>query len=427
MASAHRMRSWLLLCLIAAAAGARAPWRSGAVPWRNRGVDPPTFPPAPSVAPVSPSAASYTGIKNVLDYGATGDGRTDDTDAIQAALNALRPGETCLFPPGVYVAARLLVPETAGVTLRGIAGGASEGGSGAGATLRLANGTAGGALPPFLLASAVWAANRTWTGAPVTLEHLCFEGPGAAAPGNGATNGSIGVVLMAWSTRVARCVFRGFGRAGLLVAGADRAGKAITTTEVNCRYEANVFSGNAGVGFWIFDPDRNKATDYFLLDSFAFSNGLDGFRLDTTAGAVVRGNHLYSNGMANLAGFDVHVGIGSKAFRFLGNYLEGPRGLKIATLNPDATVQVADNYFEGIAVYVANDGNGTVLSTGNVFGAAPFPGDGGCGGGAAAECMHLAGYRGHRLTLRTANDAYDGSYRTDGDVAVFAASMQRVG
>lgn len=40
-------------------------------------------------------------VANVLDYGATGDGTTDDTTAIQAALNS---GASCIFiPEGVYI------------------------------------------------------------------------------------------------------------------------------------------------------------------------------------------------------------------------------------------------------------------------------------------------------------------------------------
>lgn len=40
---------------------------------------------------------------NVLDYGAKGDGATDDTAAIQAALNAITTGGEVVFPPGTYL------------------------------------------------------------------------------------------------------------------------------------------------------------------------------------------------------------------------------------------------------------------------------------------------------------------------------------
>lgn len=37
---------------------------------------------------------------NVMDYGATGDGTTNDTVAVQAALDAATGGGVVYFPPG---------------------------------------------------------------------------------------------------------------------------------------------------------------------------------------------------------------------------------------------------------------------------------------------------------------------------------------
>lgn len=46
---------------------------------------------------------------NVFDYGAKGDGTTDDTVAIQAAIN--NPGKVVYFPAGTYVISDTLVPQ----------------------------------------------------------------------------------------------------------------------------------------------------------------------------------------------------------------------------------------------------------------------------------------------------------------------------
>lgn len=44
-------------------------------------------------------------MANVMDYGATGNGMTDDSNAIQAAINDTLPGGTVYFPPGTYIVA----------------------------------------------------------------------------------------------------------------------------------------------------------------------------------------------------------------------------------------------------------------------------------------------------------------------------------
>jgi hypothetical protein len=46
-------------------------------------------------------------VKNVKDFGATGDGSTNDTTAIQAAITAASPGGTVLFPAGTYLVGNL--------------------------------------------------------------------------------------------------------------------------------------------------------------------------------------------------------------------------------------------------------------------------------------------------------------------------------
>jgi Pectate lyase superfamily protein/Right handed beta helix region len=52
-------------------------------------------------------------VVSVKDYGAVGDGKTADTDAIQRAVNAVAPGGTVRFPPGKYK-----IETNKGVTLK---------------------------------------------------------------------------------------------------------------------------------------------------------------------------------------------------------------------------------------------------------------------------------------------------------------------
>lgn len=65
---------------------------------------------------------SNNAITNVKDYGATGDGVTNDTAAVQLAINS-RAGGTVYFPPGRYMVNALTIGDN--IVLRG------EGGSGA--------------------------------------------------------------------------------------------------------------------------------------------------------------------------------------------------------------------------------------------------------------------------------------------------------
>jgi hypothetical protein len=68
----------------------------------------PSAPPPERVAPkaragVARAAATKPGELSVSSFGARGDGVTPDTDAIQAAVDALRPGQTLRFPAGTYL------------------------------------------------------------------------------------------------------------------------------------------------------------------------------------------------------------------------------------------------------------------------------------------------------------------------------------
>jgi hypothetical protein len=67
---------------------------------------PPTVTATPgATTPISAPPVAANSV-NVKQYGAAGDGKTDDTAAIQAALDALpAAGGTVLFPPGTYIVA----------------------------------------------------------------------------------------------------------------------------------------------------------------------------------------------------------------------------------------------------------------------------------------------------------------------------------
>ena len=68
----------------------------------------------------SPSSASGPRTHDVVAFGATGNGRTDDGAAITRALGAMRRGDTLTFPAGrTFCHAGVLSVQTPGVRLRG--------------------------------------------------------------------------------------------------------------------------------------------------------------------------------------------------------------------------------------------------------------------------------------------------------------------
>lgn len=119
-----------------------------------------TGPPGPvgPVGPVGPAGpegpegppANSMGVFNVLDYGAVGDSATDDTDAIQDAIDACSGagGGVVYLPPGTFKhVGQLLLPNYC--ALRGAGRTAT--------TLKFDSGTAGGIVASDVAAGATWA------------------------------------------------------------------------------------------------------------------------------------------------------------------------------------------------------------------------------------------------------------------------------
>ena len=76
------------------------------------------YSPGATGATVSTVAEQFDRVKNVRDFGALGDGVTDDTVALQNALDSLNGGETLDFPHGRYVITATLDLAQSGVLLR---------------------------------------------------------------------------------------------------------------------------------------------------------------------------------------------------------------------------------------------------------------------------------------------------------------------
>jgi hypothetical protein len=101
---------------------------------------------------VGTTSASQT-IK-VTDYGATGNGTTDDTAAINNAIAALTPGATLSFPCGTYLTTAQLSLTTPNVTVDGGGCAAIHGAAAGGNILVIGNGAFLGSYGPAVALSA---------------------------------------------------------------------------------------------------------------------------------------------------------------------------------------------------------------------------------------------------------------------------------
>lgn len=107
-------------------------------------------------------------VTSVKSYGAKGDGATDDTAAIQAALDTGDPA--IFFPPGTYMISSTLTITTDFQMLIGVSGGANT-------YTSIVKALVAGIQMFYVTASAV------------TMDHLTIQGDGSHPAGDGTTNG----------------------------------------------------------------------------------------------------------------------------------------------------------------------------------------------------------------------------------------------
>ena len=84
------------------------------------GVDPSSSPAAPGARPAPPAYPPSGRVLQLASFRAVGDGRTDDTRAVQRALDALRPGDELQVPAGkTYRHTKVLRVHTLGARITG--------------------------------------------------------------------------------------------------------------------------------------------------------------------------------------------------------------------------------------------------------------------------------------------------------------------
>ena len=219
------------------------------------------------------NADKLEGIVSVTQFGAVGDGVTDDTAAIQATINyaatrthtanGLTLGIEVRIPAGTYLISNLAVSSPMKIS-----------GDGISATRLFQR--------PEILASLIDVNNVDH----FELFEICLDGnriPNSKNDGNGLYTRDCKNVA------ISDCEFRYCGGNGIRTTGGER------VTYSNCQFHHNFANGTYHKSE---DPDFTDTGTRFILgeNSFAYNNGFDGFCYDTASTEVnLVGCTSYSN------------------------------------------------------------------------------------------------------------------------------------
>lgn len=216
---------------------------------------------------------------NVKQYGAKGDGITDDTTAIQNAINAAATGSVIFFPAGTYLVSSTiqLVAELAYLGTTG-----SYGSS----TIKQKNSS----NLPAVLAASGWYNNNTFSDNPVRIENLLIDG------NNSNNTTSHGIVLMNYDSIIRECTVINAPGCGIVISSINRSGGTLSNTAVENRIESCKISGAGTHGIWIHDSGNN-ATDGYLDSCIVSGTTQDGIHMDTAVGWFIQHNHTYATAM----------------------------------------------------------------------------------------------------------------------------------
>jgi hypothetical protein len=250
----------------------------------------------------SPILRNIARVFNVKDYGATGDGTTDDTLAIQAAITASTQGSTTFFPPGTYIVSSTISLRKS----RSYVGAHREM-----VTIRQAN----GANLDAVLASETWlSVSSTTSDNPIFISHLGINGNKA----NQTSGAGHGIALVSFWNHLEHLEIVGTRGDGLYLSSDRRDGTEISNTAVETHISRIDVRSADGYGIRVHDPSAGvqTVTDGWLIDCIVQNVGKDGIRIDSSAGWMVQGCHLYG-----LPNHGIHMGRADST-RVIGNYIE---------------------------------------------------------------------------------------------------------
>jgi hypothetical protein len=217
------------------------------------------------------------GIASVKDYGAVGNGTTDDTAAIQAAIDAVSAagGGTLLLPEGTYIVAGLQMK--AGVYLQGSGERAT--------TLKLKN-----SANTYLIADTRYVNNVLYSSGPYGISNLTLDGNNA-----NNTSGSC-LIIQTYASTFRDLTIWNAPEHGVITTTVTANGSDILNTVPDNRFENCHFQYNKKCGFYGKDNNNILADQMFLGCTF-FGNGQSGFYqvvAERSAGFVFNDCRWYS-------------------------------------------------------------------------------------------------------------------------------------
>ena len=207
---------------------------------------------------------------SVKDFGAVGDGITDDTAAIQAAFDSAKVVE--LAQGANYLVDNLIIPNVSGWTLIGN-----------NSTLtKSANGDS-----YYLMASYKHINNIAEAQSPCEILNVNF---------NANSNADHALIIQNWDSDILDCKMFNAVLNGCMFSAETRAGTTFPTSSlVNTRFRI-ISRNNGGCGLFVQDSARNNATDGTILQGSQFyGNGDYGVWIEPGAGWDVE-CRTYANG-----------------------------------------------------------------------------------------------------------------------------------
>lgn len=269
---------------------------------------------------------------NVVAFGATGDGSTDDSDAIQDAITAVSTnGGTVFFPEGTYKIETGLTLSSSNVRLVG---------AGHNATII----KAGAALDPMFDAS-------TTAGFGRVVEGITFDGNNTAltcltmSPTTGSGETSMNLIT--------RNLFKRYTTTGVKCG-------TLTSGEFGCHVTHNFFDGRISGGMSSVTTQRGihmAVPDSYVAFNRVNSNREAGIYLES-GGIQVLGNHIFAHGsQATASNYPTCIKVVRGGGQVIvGNYLDNAKQNAMLVVAPNTSNQtsqeitITGNYFIEAAV-----------------------------------------------------------------------------